>query len=46
MWMLHKKQNAGSIRDASLLTFWEDYFGYVQGNINLLETEFEPDPIS
>ncbi len=45
MWMLHKKQQkVGSIRDASLLTFWEDYFDYVQGDINLLETEFEPDP--
>lgn len=46
LWMLHKKHNAGSIRDASLLTFWEDYFDYVQGDVNLLETEFEPDPVS
>ncbi len=46
LWILHKKQDVGSILDASLLTFWEDYFKYVQGDINFLEPEFEPDPVS
>ncbi|WP_462137940.1 hypothetical protein [Candidatus Mycalebacterium sp.] len=45
LWILYREQGEGSIRDSSLLTFWEDYFiDYVAGDVTFLEPEFEPDP--
>ena len=45
LWVLHKEvSNSGSIRDDSLISFWQEYFEYVQGDLNFLEPEFESDP--
>ncbi len=44
LWILHRQQEAGGIKDSSLLTFWQDYFDHVLGDVTLLEPEFESDP--
>jgi len=46
LWILHRQQESGGIRDSSLLTFWQDYFDHVLGDITFLEPEFESDPSS
>ncbi len=46
LWMLYKQESSSSIRDDSLLTFWEDYFDYVGDSVNFLDPEFESDPSS